>query len=225
MNAYVPLSSLEVTNQCVVVCDLAAWKRAESEAWQAIKGTQDDVGRQLAATLEERAIRRLDDFGGVCQTFLCDGEVYRQTPPRIRGSAAVFSFTPKQRLAAEGLEMAEVSHAAGYRLLVLTLQKQDRFGKAWVLCGILRHLAGDPLTYYEDTGSVVDELKVSPESARVHAVHVQAPGYDDRIARLADRVVSQSQYQHEVLAHNEAPNNSIQRPVPRAAADAERRPR
>jgi hypothetical protein len=81
------------------------------------------------------------------------------------------------------------------------------------------------LTYYEDTGSVVDELKVSPESARVHAVHVQAPGYDDRIARLADRVVSQSQYQHEVLAHNEAPNNSIQRPVPRAAADAERRPR
>ena len=204
MNTYVPLGSLDVTKQCVVVCDLAGWRGPESEAWQAIKGTQDDVGRHLAAIFEERGIRRLDDFGGVCETFLCDGEVYRQTPPQIRGNAAVFSFTPKKRLAAEGLEMARASHAAGYRLLVLTLQKHDRFGKTWVLCSILRHSAGDPLTYYEDTGSVVDELKKSPESERVHAVHVQAPGYEDRVARLADRVVSQSQYQRDVLADNEA---------------------
>ena len=31
---------------------------------------------QLAAALSDRDVRRLDDFGGVCETFLCDGEQY-----------------------------------------------------------------------------------------------------------------------------------------------------
>jgi hypothetical protein len=204
MNAYLPLNSLEVTNQCVVVCDLGAWNGPESSAWQMIKGTQDDVGRSLAAILDERGVRRIDDFGGVCKTFLCDGEAYREAPPRIKGSAAVFSFTPKKRLAAEGLDMARVASAAGYRLLVLTMQKQDKFGKVWVLRGVLRHLTGETLTYYEDTDGVVDELKESAESARAFVVHVQAPGYEDCVARLADRVVSQTQYQQEVLEQADA---------------------
>jgi hypothetical protein len=199
MEGYVPLSSLEVTNQCVVVCNLGDWNGPEAPAWQLIKGPQDDVGRGLAAILDARGVRRIDDFGGVCKTFLCDGEEYRRVPPRIIGNAAVFSFTPKNRLVAEGLEMARVSRAAGYRLLMLTVQKQDKYGKVWVLRGILRHLAGAALTYYEDTASVVDELKESAESARVSVVHVRAHGYEDCASRLADRVVSQSQYQQEVL--------------------------
>jgi len=199
MNDYSPLSSLDVTNQCVVVCHLGLWDGPESPAWRAVKGTQDDVGLALAAVLQDRGVRRIDDFGGVCKTFLCDGEEYRHAPPRITGNAAVFSFTPKKRLAAEGLEMARVAAAAGYRLLVLTLQKHDKFGKVWTLCGILRHLTGDTMTYYEDTDSVVDDLKGSAEADRVVAVHVQTPGYEDCISRLADRVVTQEQYQHEVL--------------------------
>ena len=199
MNSYTPLHSLNVTNQCVVVCDLGIWDSAESPAWRSITGTQDSVGQALATMLDDRGIRRIDDFGGVCKTFLCDGEEYLHAPPRITGSAAVFSFTPKKRLAAEGLEMARVAAAAGYRLLILTLQKHDKFGKVWTLCGILRHLTGDALTYYEDTDSVVDELKGSAESGRVSVVHVQAPGYEERISRLADRVITQDQYQREVL--------------------------
>jgi hypothetical protein len=199
MHTYLPLSSLEVTNQCVVVCDLGAWNGPESPAWQIIKGTQDEVGRRLAAILHDRQVRRIDDFGGVCKTFLCDGEEYRKAPPRTTGNSAVFSFTPKKRLAAEGFEMARVSSAAGYRLLVLTVQKDDKFGKVWVLRGILRHLAGETLTYYEDTDSIVDELKRSEEGGKISVVHVRAPGYEDRVAQLADRSVSQSQYLLEVL--------------------------
>ena len=84
--------------------------------------------------------------------------------------------------------MARVSNAAGYDLLVMTVQKHDKFGKAW-----------GTLTYYEDTDSVVDELKQSPEAHGVSVVHVQAPGYENCVVRFADRVVSQSEYLREVL--------------------------
>ena len=73
----------------------------------------------------------------------------------------------------------------------MTVQKHDKFGKVWVLCGVLRHVAGSVLTYSEDTDSIVDELKKSAESNKVTAVHVQAPGYEDCIAYLADRVITQ----------------------------------
>ena len=199
MTSWQPLASLEITNQCVVVCGLRKWTCPESEAWQVLKGTQDDVGRSLAALLDAQGVRRIDDFGGVCKTFLCEGETYVDAPPRTTSGAAVFSFTPKNRLTAEGLDMARVSAAAGYELLVLTTQKHDKFGKVWVLCGTLRHRQTELLTYYEDTDSVVDELKQSPESDRVSVVHVKAPGYEECVARLADRVVTQAEYRREVL--------------------------
>ena len=95
--------------------------------------------------------------------------------------------------------MARVSASAGYKLLLLTVQKHDKFGKLWVLCGILRYLTGDKLTYYEDTDSVVNELKTSSESDKVTVVHVQAPGYEESVSRFADRVATQEQYRQEVL--------------------------
>lgn len=199
MNFDLSLSSLSVTNQCVVVCNLQKWTDAESSAWQILRGTQDEVGNSLAMILDGFGISRIDDFGGVCKTFLCDGDEYVETPPRTKSKAAVFSFTPKKRIVAEGAEMARVSSAAGYNILVLTVQKHEKFGKVWVLCGMLRHLANSHLTYYEDTDSVVDELKSSPESSKMTVVHVQAPGYEHCVSRYADRVISQSQYQNEVL--------------------------
>lgn len=194
-----PLDHLEVTNQCVVLCDLRNWTGPDAPSWQVLKGSQDEVGRALATTLDATAATRIDDFGGVSKTFLCDGEAYRAEPPRILGTAAMFSFTPKNRLRAEGLEMARVAKAAGYALLILTLQKHDKFGKVWVLCGMLRHLTRNELVFYEDTNTVVDELKESAEGGRVQVVHVQAPGYEDLVATRADRVVTQAQYQQEVL--------------------------
>ena len=86
----------------------------ESSAWQVIKGSEDEVGRSLAAILDDYSVRRIDDFGGVCRTFLCDGDQYCEAPPHIIGKAAVFSFTPKNRRAAEGLEMARVWERSGY---------------------------------------------------------------------------------------------------------------
>jgi hypothetical protein len=199
MPVSIPLNSLQVSNQCVVVCDLKKWTGPDSSSWQVIRGSEDEVGRCLAAILEDYHVRRLDDFGGVSKTFLCDGEQYREIPPHIVGKAAVFSFTPKKRLAAEGVEMARVSSAAGYQVLLMTVQKHDKFGKVWVLRGILRHLIGGVLTYYEDTASIVDEIKGSAESDRITVVHVQTPGYEDCVAKLADRVITQQQYQLEVL--------------------------
>ena len=95
--------------------------------------------------------------------------------------------------------MARVCARAGYSLLILTVQKQDKFGKVWVLLGVLRHLAIDSLTYYEDTNLIIDELKAFPEGKRVVAVHVQVPGYEAYTAQLADRVISQSAYQESAL--------------------------
>ncbi len=179
MTDNLPLHSLQVSNQCVVVCELKKWTGPDSSSWQVIKG--------------------LDDFGGVSKTFLCDGAQYLEVPPRIRGKAAVFSFTPRNRLSAEGVEMARVSSVAGYQVLLISVQKHDKFGKVWVLLGILRHLTGGKLTYYEDTGSIVDEIKESAESDKITVVHVQAPDYKECKAQLADRVITQQQYHQEVL--------------------------
>jgi hypothetical protein len=198
-----PLAALQVTNQCVAVCDLLLWTDSESAAWTTLRGSQDDVGKAIAALLEQRNAVRIDDFGGVCKTFLCDGEAYLESPPRTRQGGSVFSFTPKNRLALEAQEMARVARAAGYDLVILTVQKHDKFGKVWVLRGILRNLKTDRLVYYEDTNTVIDELKSSPDGHRVHAVHVLAPGYEEHASKLADRIVSQRQYRQEVLEQPE----------------------
>jgi len=95
--------------------------------------------------------------------------------------------------------MARVCARAGYSLLILTVQKHDKFGKVWVLRAVLRHLAIESLTYYEDTNLIIDELKASPEGKRVVAVHVRVPGYEAHTSQLADRVISQSAYQESAL--------------------------
>ena len=138
--------------------------------------------------------------GGVCETILRRGDKYLEQPPLTKPGGAVFSFTPKKRLLAEGSEMARVAALAGYSLLMLTVQKHHRYGKVWVLLAALRHLSNGALTYFEDTNTVVDALKRSPEAARVFAVHVRVPGFEDHASQLADRVVSQSEYRREVLA-------------------------
>ena len=194
-----PLSALQITNQCVLVCDLGLWRAEESPVWRLLTGSQDEIGQCLAECLDRCAVRRLEDFGGVCETLLCKNDVYVDSPPRTKPGGAVFSFTPKKRVSAEGSQMARVCAAAGYSLLILTVQKHDKFGKVWVLRAVLRHLAIESLTYYEDTNSVIDELKASPEGARVVAVHVQVPGYETHTSQLADRVISQSAYQESVL--------------------------
>ena len=197
--ASAPLSGLQVTNQCVLVCELDLWHAEESPAWRLLTGTQDEIGQCLADCFERCAVRRLDDFGGVCETFLCNNDVYVDSPPRIKPGAAVFSFTPKKRVLAEATQMARVCARAGYSLLILTVQKHDKFGKVWVLRAVLGHLVIESLTYYEDTNLIIDELKASPEGKRVVAVHVQVPGYEAHRSRLADRVISQSEYQESVL--------------------------
>ncbi len=83
--------------------------------------------------------------------------------------------------------------------MILTLQKHDKFGKAWVLRATLRHLQGVSLTYYEDTSTVVDELKSSPEGSRLVAVHVLTPEFSHLSSHRADRALTQQQYKEEVL--------------------------
>ena len=194
-----PLSALQITNQCVLVCELSLWHNEQSPAWFVVSGTQDEVGQHLAKCFDRCAVRRLDDFGGVSDTFLCRNDVYVESPPHTKPGAAVFSFTPKKRVLAEGAQMARVCAGAGYSLLVLTVQKHDKFGKVWVLRAALRHLSIESLTYYEDTNLIIDELKESPEGSRVVAVHVQVPGYEAHNSRLADRVITQAAYQQSVL--------------------------
>jgi hypothetical protein len=196
---YKSFAQLSITNQCALICDLSLWSGPDSQAWVVLSGSQDDVGRQIASTLAEAAVSRLDDFGGVAETLLCQDHAYLAQPPRVKAGCAIFSFTPKKRLAAEGLEMARVSAAAGYAVMILTVQKHDKFGKVWVLCGALRHLEGAPLTYFEDTNAILDELKGFPEGARVVAVHVKTPGFEDHKSLLADRVATQVEYKLEAL--------------------------
>ena len=157
------------------------------------------VGARLARLLEEASIQRLDDFGGVCETFLCQGEEYLASPPRTASGAAVFSFTPKKRVLTEASQMARAARAAGYSLMILTMQKDGKFGKVWVLRPVLRHFTGGRLTYYEDTNSIIDDLKSSPEGANILAVHVLTPEFSHLTSHHADRVVSQLRYQQEVL--------------------------
>jgi hypothetical protein len=189
----------DISNQCVLLCDLAKYQGPQSESWEIVKGTQDQVGAIIAKAVTEKAVTRIDDFGGVCKTFLCYGESYRERPPKTKPGAAVFSFTPKKRAIAEGHEMARAASLSGYELLILTLQKHDKYGKVWVLEGTLRHSGDGPYVYYEDTGSVVDELKESSESSKVTAVHVRSPGFEAFVSKHADRVVTQEGYQREVL--------------------------
>jgi hypothetical protein len=193
------LNELQITNQCVLVCDLGQWRGEESPAWTLLSGTQDEVGKDLSAQLARSAVNRLDDFGGVSASFLCREDRYAEQPPLTKPGGAVFSFTPKKRLIAEGSEMARVASLSGYSLLIITIQKHDKYGKVWVLLALLRHLPNGTLTYFEDTNTVVDELKSSPEATRVVAVHVLAPGFEDYSSQRADRVVSQLEYQREVL--------------------------
>jgi hypothetical protein len=160
------LSDTSITNQSTLLCDLRDWNGAASAAWIALTGTQEAVGARLARMLEDASINRLDDFGGVCDTFLRRGEEYLASPPRTVSGAAVFSFTPKKRVLAEASEMARSARAAGYSLMILTMQKEGRFGKVWVLCAALRHFTRGPLTYYEDTGTIIDDLKASPEGSK-----------------------------------------------------------
>jgi len=194
--------NLEITNRCVVVCDLNEWRDTHSATWEVIKGTEDEVGEMLANILSNSEIDRIDDFGGVCKTFLCEKEEYLINPPKIRGAAGVFSFTPKKRISLEGMEMARVASMSGYKLLILTVQKHGKFGKVWVLSALLKALkpGGRRLTYYEDTNSVIDELKESEWGEVVNAVHVQAPGFEEYVSERADRVISQDSYRDEVLA-------------------------
>jgi hypothetical protein len=193
------LSDIAVTNQSTLLCDLRTWEDGDSEAWIVLTGAEDEVGAQLARILEEAAIQRLDDFGGVCETFLCRGEEYLASPRRTASGAAVFSFTPKKRVLAEASDMARSARAAGYSLMILTLQKEGKFGKVWVLRSALRHFSGARITYYEDTNTIIDDLKSSPEGPRVLAVHVLAPQFAHMTSRCADRVASQLEYQNEVL--------------------------
>jgi serine/threonine-protein kinase len=193
------LHELSVTNQCVLVCELGLWSDEKSPAWTLVSGTQDEVGRAISELITRWGVKRLDDFGGVCESFLCQNGQYLQSPPKTKGGAGVFSFTPKNRVLAEGQEMAKVASKAGYSLLILTVQKNDKYGKVWVLKGALRNLSNTTITYFEDTNTLIDEIKVSDEGAKVIAVHVQAPGFEDQTSHLADRYLTQSEYHREVL--------------------------
>jgi hypothetical protein len=62
-----PLGSLQITNQCIVVCDLRNWTSADSSAWYVVSGTQDDVGKDVAPLVDDSDVNRIDDFGGVCR--------------------------------------------------------------------------------------------------------------------------------------------------------------
>lgn len=199
MTNLLPLKDVEITNQCVLICDLLEWTGSDSACWQSIKGSQLEIGLHLANAFNLASICRIDDFGGVCKTFLCNNEDYLENPPKTKPNAAIFSFTPKKRVEAEALDMARVAHLSGFRYLVLTLQKHDKFGKFWVLSSMLERLDGLPI-YYEDTNTVVDELKTSSVGSKVIAVHVQSPGFENFVSKYADRVITQSEYLSEVLA-------------------------
>lgn len=191
--------TLEISNACVLVCGLTNWTNDDSACWMSLKGTQAEIGSTLARLFDQFPISRIDDFGGVCKTFLCRGDEYLLDPPKTKPGAAIFSFTPKKRVEAEGLEMARVAHVSGYHYLVLTLQKHGKFGKVWVLSAALDKMQSGIPTYYEDTSTVIDELKVSNVGTKVIAVHVQSPGFEEFVSTHANRVITQETYQKEVL--------------------------
>lgn len=197
------LGSLVITNQCIVICDLSLWSGPDSRAWTVLRGTQDEIGGVVAGLVRDHGVDRLEDFGGVSQAFLCDRNGYLDKPPHIKGAVGIFSFTPKNRLTAEGLDLARVAALAGYRLLILTAQKRKKYGKVWTLEGLLRHLDDDrTIDYYEDTNTVIDDLKASKQGHRVHAVHVQAAGFEEYVSNAADAVISQQGYLTKVPEDN-----------------------
>ena len=197
------LESAGVSNQCVVVCELSDYHGKGSICWNAYKGTEDEIGVALAERLQQARISRIDDFCGVSETILCAGGQYAEDPPLVRPHGAIFSFTPRKRVMEEAHDMARAARSAGYELLVVTPQKHGKFGKAWVLCAALRHTGDAAYTYYEDTNTVIDEIKALPEGARLAAIHVEAPGFEEFKSQLADRVISQKRYLEEVLQPQE----------------------
>ena len=114
MVEYAMRAAIQVTNQCVIVCNLRRGSEDDAASWVVLRGSADEVGNQLAEMVADAGLTRIADFGGVCKTLLCDGDAYKASPPRVRGPARVFSFTSKNKLVAEGAEMARVAHDAGY---------------------------------------------------------------------------------------------------------------
>ena len=199
MNNFTPLDETQISNKCVILCDLSTYQDDRSACWRILKGTQEEIGREIASLLERSDIKRIDDFGGVSKSFLCDDEAYREEPPKTKPNAAIFSFTPKNRAKKEAHEMARAASKSGYRWMILTVQKHHKFGKVWVLDAILQQWNKEPLTYYEDTNTVIDEIKASHAGEKVFAVHVIAPGFEAYLSEKADRIISQKEYQEEVL--------------------------
>ncbi|HEY5995060.1 MAG TPA: hypothetical protein VIU46_10740, partial [Gallionellaceae bacterium] len=132
-------------------------------------------------------------------TILCEGEQYVTDPPLTKPHGAVFSFTPRKRVMTEAYDMARAARSAGYDLLILTPQKHGKFGTAWTLCSALRHAGDLVFTYYEDTNTVIDEIKGSPEGSKITVIHVEASGFENFKSEHADRVISQQQYREEVV--------------------------
>lgn len=72
----------------------------------------------------------------------------------------------------------------------------------WTLEGLLRHLDDRTIDYYEDTNTVIDDLKASEQGHRINAVHVQAAGFEEYVSNAADAVISQQGYLTKVLEDN-----------------------
>ena len=153
---YGKLAIENITNQCVVLCDLSMFKKDNDSCWYIAKGSQEEIGKLIANEVKDRNITRIDDFGGVCKTFLCEGEDYKSNPPKTTENAMIFSFTPKNKCIIEGVEMAMVASMSGFNYMILTVQKNDKFGKVWVLSEVLKNITEYEITYYEDTSTVVD---------------------------------------------------------------------
>ncbi|HKB58528.1 MAG TPA: hypothetical protein VKC56_00640 [Gallionellaceae bacterium] len=197
------LEDAGVSNQCVLVCELKDYHGKGSICWNVYKGAEDEIGTAVAERLRQAHISRIEDFFGVSQTILCEGGQYAEDPLLVRPHGAVFSFTPRKRVMEEAHDMARAARSAGYELLVVTPQKHGKFGKAWVLRAVLRHAGEAAYTYYEDTNTVIDEIKSLPEGARLTAIHVEAPGFEEFKSQLSDRVISQKRYLEEVLQPRE----------------------
>jgi hypothetical protein len=122
MISYLPLSAVEVTNQCVVVCDLRKWTGPESPAWQVLRGYQDEVGQNLAALLDISGVRRFDDFGGVCERDT-GGLKYKRPGLQLHPLAVIFGV----------LVGGEVAGVVGLSLSVPVMASLRIIWKAWRL--------------------------------------------------------------------------------------------
>ena len=197
MIKYGKLEIENVSNQCVVLCNLGIFKKDKDNCWYIAKGSQEEIGKLIANEVKQLNITRIDDFGGVCKTFLCEGENYKLNPPKTKDNAMIFSFTPKNKCILEGVEMAKVASDSGFNYMILTVQKNDKFGKVWVLSETLKNITDYEITYYEDTSTIVDELRGKIQSHKL--CHIIAPGFEDYKSKRADQVLTQMEYQKEVL--------------------------